>query len=304
MVWWKVLLDAVSSLSLVKNAPQFGAGSDSALEVYAVPGLMTLLDVALRNAVEGEITGTVSTAHMLLGAWLDLKRQSIQVLQLLRQQHQTPTPTPQRQRVGDAAGNDALSPSPSSKQQYRRRQEIEGFARSCLDAACEAIERITTEKLASTANLSDPFDSLANNPLLSSSSSSAAGGSGGGGGSHYHHHHYHHHGSGSIADAFESSARDTGRRIPERQRPKGCWESVRACAGRRIFASSSDPLLIFFAVPYILTLLYYAVLILRFYFALSLLGAAEVALSGLRLGRRRGSVLPAAVAKPVQALVL
>ena len=57
-----------------------GESEENPLEVYAIPGLMTLLDTALYDTVEGELTATITSSHKLLLAWLDLKHQAIIVL--------------------------------------------------------------------------------------------------------------------------------------------------------------------------------------------------------------------------------
>jgi hypothetical protein len=146
--------------------------SDEPLEVVAVPGLMTLLDVALYQAVEGQLTATVTSSHNLLASWLDLKRQSVKLLNCLQRS----------ESIADMS-------VPNSRQ-----FAMESFARTCLDVACDAIQRLTTDRFAETANLSsDP-----------AYESNAVG-----------------------STAVIESARDTGRRAPIQQRGKDCWESER-----------------------------------------------------------------------------
>jgi hypothetical protein len=154
------------------------------MQIQAVPGLMTLLDVALYRTVEGQLTATIHASHQILEAWLDVKRQAVTVLQALRKELDL---------------------------NATRRIQLDGFARTALDAACDAVERLTTDKLAQTANLSDPF------PQQGTSGNAGSGIN----------HHYSHSISANLSHLDESSRNDTGRRIPMRQRGKDCWESPR-----------------------------------------------------------------------------
>lgn len=179
--------------------PQRGQTEDCPLDMLAVPGLTTLLDVALFQSNEGQLTGTIVTSHALLSTWLDVKKQSQIVLQLLK--------------------NSALATSTSNSVEM-----IESLARQALDAAMDAIERMSTDRLASAANLSDPFDSTA-----------AATSTGGHHGHHNHYQHYYYGGQPSVlsgigaqavADGVADSKEEIGRRRPL-QRRKDCWESPR-----------------------------------------------------------------------------
>lgn len=67
-----------SLLDLLLGSRNPPGSKGNPLEVEAVPGLMTLLDVALYRAVEGELTATVTSGHALLGKIEEL------VLYLLR----------------------------------------------------------------------------------------------------------------------------------------------------------------------------------------------------------------------------
>jgi hypothetical protein len=86
-----------------------GDSEDSPLVVQVVPGLMTLLDVALFRTVEGQLTATLTTSHALLAAWLDLKKQAVAVLQEVRYEPDIGT----------------------------RRYLVESFARACFESACD-----------------------------------------------------------------------------------------------------------------------------------------------------------------------
>lgn len=154
----KTILPRIASLVLPSCEP--GSSKENPIEILAIPGLMTLLDVALYRTVEGELAATICSSHMLLQTWLDVKRQAIIVLQEL---------------VTDTSAS-----------------TTESFARACLEAACDAIERMSTDRLAQSANLSDPFESLE-----SSSTTTSA-----------------------------DDGNDTGRRLCM-QRPRDCWETSR-----------------------------------------------------------------------------
>ena len=139
-------------------------------KLTATPGLVTLLDLALYRSVEGELTASVCAVHALLHAWLDLKRQAQRVLQ----DHDTTLV----------------------------------FARHCLDAACDATEKISTDRFATSANLSDAYE-----PSASFSSTTL---------------------SGYVS--IEESLADTGRRIPKSQRRLDCWETARLICPDHVWA--------------------------------------------------------------------
>lgn len=154
-----------------------GHDSEHPLELLAIPGLMTILDVALYRSVEGQLTATTCASHALLSAWLDLKYQSQLVLAELAQSDES-----------------------------LRRSQAESFTRICIEAAWDATERLGTDKLAQSANLSDPYDSNTSggsNHVLSGV------------------------GQQGIVNGVLDSKEETGRRYISEQRPKDCWESSR-----------------------------------------------------------------------------
>lgn len=169
---------------------QRGQTEDCPLPVKAVPGVTTLLDVALYQANEGQLTATIVSGHALLATWLDVKKQAQTILQLLKND-------------AKASGDDAF---------------VESLARQGLESAMDAIERLQTDRLAAAANLTDPYDSTA---------AAAASGSGG---NHYYYHGNPSVLSGigaqSVSDGVLNSKEETGRRRPL-QRHKDCWESPR-----------------------------------------------------------------------------
>lgn len=172
------MMDTLTSM-LIKLMPPPAPGQDNdhPLDLPAVPGLITTLDVALYGAVEGQLTATSCAGHALLKAWLDLKYQSRLVLAELVQSDESP-----------------------------RHSQCESFCRLCIEAAWDATERLGTDKLAQSANLSDPYDTTTSggsNHVLSGV------------------------GQQGIVDGVLESKEETGRRYPSEQRPKDCWESPR-----------------------------------------------------------------------------
>jgi hypothetical protein len=178
-----LLSSIISSLFPVKR----GQTESYPLLLKAVPGLTTVLDVALFRSVEGQLTATICSSHCLLRVWLDVKKQAQVVLQLLKEE----------------------------EDENVHKTLYESFARQCLESANDAIERLSTDRMAQAANLTDPFDSI------------SAASSGGG--------HHHHNPSSSmlsgvgiqgVTTGILESKEETGRRQPM-QRRKDCWESPR-----------------------------------------------------------------------------
>jgi hypothetical protein len=181
-----ILSSVVSYLFPVKR----GQNEDCPLVFKAVPGLTTVLDVALFRSMEGQLTATIHSSHTLLACWLDVKHQAQLVLQSLREE----------------------------EDENPLKQLYESFARQSLECACDAMERLGTDRMAQAANLTDAYESVA----------TAAGGGGG----------HHHNPFGSLMTATSGvgvqginggileSKGDTGRRQPMQQR-QDCWESPR-----------------------------------------------------------------------------
>jgi hypothetical protein len=190
--------------------PKPGHDKQNPLNLKAVPGLATFLDVTLFRSVEGQLTATICSSHALLWAWLDLKHQA----QLL---------------LDDLAADEesfATSSTSAASSSSARRLMAESFARQCLEAASDAIERISVEKLAQSANLSDPYDSTA---------------SGSGGGSSGHHHHntlLSGVGTQGIVSGILEGREETGRRTPVQNR-RDCWESPRLLCPDYVWADES-----------------------------------------------------------------
>lgn len=156
-----------------------GEDEDHPLQLSATPGLMTLLDLSLHRSVEGQLTATICAGNALLQTWLDLKHQAQLVLRKQPDFYTTTTST-----------------------------STTSLARASLESALDAIEKLTTDKLAISANLTDAYET---------SSSS-------GGGSLL---------SGIIQpnqlqEAIADGKNDSGRRhLPLLQRSKDCWETSR-----------------------------------------------------------------------------
>ena len=175
------LLSVVLSIFEFLFPAKPGQSKDNPLKIVAAPGLMTLLDTALFRSNEGQLTATICSSHALLSCWLDVKRQSRLLLQELLEMEESAA-----------------------------KVLCESFARQCLEHSMDALERLSTDKLAQSANLSDPYDSI----------SSVVGG---------------HHGNLSslsgvgaqgIVSGILESKEVTGRRKPI-QRRRDCWESPR-----------------------------------------------------------------------------
>jgi hypothetical protein len=200
---------ALSSLFSYIFPPTPGQSEDHPLEIAAIPGLTTLLDVALFRSNEGQLTATICSSHALLACWLDVKYQSQLLLRSLVEQE------------------DSCS---SSKVVIL----CESFARQCLESAMDAIERLATEKFAQSANLSDPYDSTSSSTVATHHN-------------HNHHYSYAHNqnhllsgvGAQGIANGILESKEDTGRRTPTIQRRRDCWESPRLFCPDHVWADDA-----------------------------------------------------------------
>lgn len=166
-----------SLLSYFQKNPLPGENETNPLELIAAPGLMTLLDLALHRAVEGELTATICAGHALLQAWLDVKQQAQIVL--------------------------SCEGCPL---------KVESFARACLETSADAIEKLSTDPLASSANLSDAYES-GSSTILSSIS--------------------------GVPEAVADSKLDSGRHIPVLQRRRDCWETARLVCIDHVWADDA-----------------------------------------------------------------
>ncbi|CAB9530123.1 expressed unknown protein [Seminavis robusta] len=184
-----ILLEALNSVVTRLLPPAPGQDAQHPLALEAVPGLVTVLDAALYRAVEGQLTATTCAGHALLSAWLDLKHQARLVLRELAQSEESP-----------------------------RRTMAESFCRLAIEACQDATERLSTDKLAQSANLSDPYTTTiagGSNTVLS------------GVGVH------------GIRSGVLDSQKETGRRFISEQRPKDCWETSRLICPDYVWADDS-----------------------------------------------------------------
>ncbi len=189
-----VLSSIISFLFPVKE----GQTESKPLTLKAVPGLITLLDVALFRSVEGQLTATISSSNSLLACWLDIKKQAQLVLQLYKT----------KDFIANTDGETCA---------------YESLAWQCLESACNAIERLGTDRLAAAANLSDAYDStkasavnntysgLYSNDLFYTATGCSVTGVG----------------LQGIRNGILEAKEETGRREPTMQRRKDCWESPR-----------------------------------------------------------------------------
>ncbi len=129
-------------------------------DAVVVPGLTTLFDVALYNTYEGQLTATVTSGHNLLHTWIDIKHQAIKILNLLQKYHDMDEMN--KINLFHRHNHNAIRTT-TTPQQYTmihntvtatRYHALEVLARTCVDVACDAIQRLTTDRWADTANLS------------------------------------------------------------------------------------------------------------------------------------------------------
>ena len=129
------------------------------LALTASPGLITLLDVALYQCHEGEMTSTICMSNNVLMTLFELKKQCSRL-------------------VKEIALHGKTYDKELAQAQHALADLAMSFATTCLDGTNEAIGRMATEPLAETANLV-----AAESPSSEDSSEKQGGGSGGGGGS-------------------------------------------------------------------------------------------------------------------------
>ena len=99
------------------------------IDAYAIPGLITILDQALFRANEGGLTGTVSSADVLLSQFLRLKKEARELLVAVLHDYHLYNKFPE---CCDT---------------------LENFARLCIECANGVAEHLTTDKLALASNI-------------------------------------------------------------------------------------------------------------------------------------------------------
>jgi hypothetical protein len=221
-----------------------GSSADYPLTIKAVPGMVTFLDVALYHAVSSQLVNTVVAAHALLQTFVQMRLEAIQILRFFNVRYTcgnnsakypysnttsgggaNPSSAADESNSATFAGwfNGAKGLNSNQRHQNRmahirnRMEQLESFARECLDCTHDMFDKISTDRLATTANLSDPYHPHCATYGFGPGSAGAT----------------------SVADDPSSSAglatasvqnlfRDTGRRhLPRSQRARDCWESPR-----------------------------------------------------------------------------
>ena len=119
------------------------------ITAVAAPGLITLLDTALFKTYEGQLTASISSANSTLHAFLELKSQS----KMLLNECICATLPSTSSSSSSSSSNTSSNTNASSKQMHQRIQSLESFARYCIECSNEAINRLTTDRLALTANI-------------------------------------------------------------------------------------------------------------------------------------------------------
>ena len=153
--------------------------SNPPLALTASPGLITLLDVALFEAHEGEMTSTICTSNNVLMTLFELKRHCsrlVKEIALHGKTYDTAAASP-----GDGGHNTNTNTNTNTNdkelaQAHALADLAMSFATACLDGTNEAICKMVVEPLAETANLVETSSS-------EDSPSEEEGGSGPGGGS-------------------------------------------------------------------------------------------------------------------------
>jgi len=178
----------------------FSITSDADITTTAAPGLMTLLDTALYRTYEGQLTSTVCSANATLYAFLELKSQARALLQACSNATLT-----------NANANSNCNNPKLQKQnqiEYSRIHTVESFARYCVECANEAIARLTTDKISTTANI----------PVETNDHASS----------------YDFHETdvpGGVLSSYSNTGEEVGLRLSAKQqhnlRRKDCWESTK-----------------------------------------------------------------------------
>lgn len=134
--------------SFLGNGHEFLRSND--IKVQAAPGLITILDTALYQTHEGQLTSTMSSANSLLHTFFHLRMCAHQLLDsICHTQLWTHQATP-CDATADHLGQQLVA--------------LEKFAKFCIESSDDVIYYITTDKLASTANL--PFQETSSTPSI------------------------------------------------------------------------------------------------------------------------------------------
>lgn len=154
--------------------------SHSPLALTASPGLITLLDVALFEAHEGEMTSTICTSNNVLMTLFELKRQCSRLVKEIALNGKTyDTNTSAVNPASDGGSSSHDNNTKDLAQAHALVDLAMSFATACLDGTNEAIGRMVTEPLAETANLAETTSSEDSSSEEGSGSGTGSSGSGG-----------------------------------------------------------------------------------------------------------------------------
>lgn len=157
------------------------------LALTASPGLITLLDVALFEAHEGEMTSTICTSNNVLSTLFELKRQCSRLVKEITLHGKTYDTSCPNTAAANPASDGGLSchndNTKDLEQEHALADLAMSFATACLDSTNEAIGKMVIEPLAETANLvktTSSEDSSEEDGPGSGGGSSSSGGAAGG----------------------------------------------------------------------------------------------------------------------------
>jgi hypothetical protein len=113
----------------------------------ASPGLITLLDTALYKAYEGQLTSTTASANAALHAFIALRSEA------KKMSHACNHATLKSTVSSSSATLHSKQQQKQNQIEYTKIITLETFAQFCIDCANEAITQLTTDKIATSANL-------------------------------------------------------------------------------------------------------------------------------------------------------
>jgi len=159
------------------------------LALTASPGLITLLDVALCQCHEGEMTSTICTSNNVLMTLFELKKQCSRLVKEIALHGKTfdtcPNGTSSTSANNPADGGSSGSNNHNIIKELAQAHALAdlamSFATACLEGTNEAIGKMVTEPLAETANL-DVTETPSSEDSSEEQGSGSGSGNGGGGG--------------------------------------------------------------------------------------------------------------------------
>lgn len=178
-----------ASASQNRSTPPAAAGAGQShssqhhptpLALTASPGLITLLDVALFEAHEGEMTSTICTSNNVLMTLFELKRQCSRLVKEIALHGKTYDTNTSADNPASGGGSSSHDDNTKDLAQAHALVDLAmSFATACLDGTNEAIGRMVIEPLAETANL---VETISEESSEEEGSGSGSGSSGGGAG--------------------------------------------------------------------------------------------------------------------------